>query len=144
MAGTFGERTRQLEQQIGSGTLVGTVVVDQSYAKYIHEDLSLKHPRGGKAHYLRDPLVDGHIGYLRRLANNTLRGDLRAEMREVTEDLSREVQVQAPIEMYGLKISGHPVVTDNGTTWYDRAPLMHRLTDDEIEARRRALDLRVD
>lgn len=143
MAGTFGQRIRQLSDQVGSGALEGSVVVDQPYAKYQHEDLSLNHPGGGKAEYLRDPMMGGFDGYLRDIARQVLDGGAPEAMVRAMEDVAAGVYAEAPFEFGDLKASPHPKVTDGGTTYYDRPPMIHRLTDEEIKIKRdlRALGL---
>jgi hypothetical protein len=131
--GQFSDRLKQLEQEVGGGTLEGSVVVDQIYAKYQHEDLSLRHPGGGGAKYLERPLYSEHPAYLQRLADRTLDGDLNQAMADNMEDLSREVYDAAPLEFGDLKASGHPIVKSEGQVVYDRAPLAHRLNEEEID-----------
>lgn len=143
MAGTFDERMKVLSDQVGEGNLVGSVVVDQVYAQYQHEDLSLAHPMGGGAQYLRGPLMEGYNGWLQNLANQLLRGDPVQVMARAMEDLSQGVYNEAPFEFGDLKASPHPTVTDNGSVRYNRLPLVHRLSEDEINIKRqlRALGL---
>ncbi|HEV2172917.1 MAG TPA: hypothetical protein VGR71_05090 [Nitrospira sp.] len=70
--GDFGERMDVLSRQVGEGFCVGKVIVDQVYAKYQHEDLSLKHPRGGQAKYLITPLMLNRFAYLTAVARTCL------------------------------------------------------------------------
>lgn len=70
--GDFAERMDQLSAQVGEGFCVGKVVVDQIYAKYQHEDLALKHPRGGQAKYLTTPLFLNRFAYLTEVAKTCL------------------------------------------------------------------------
>lgn len=62
-------------------------------------------------------------------------------MTDVAEDLAREVSVKAPVEWGDLRGSGHPTVDDNGETVYDRAPAVHRLSEEELRAKHRRGDL---
>lgn len=139
--GTFGQRTRELESRVGDGPLVGSVVVDQVYAKYQHEDLSLKHPGGGKAEYLRDPLMSGFQGWLNDISRVVLVGGANDAMAQAMESLSSGVYQQAPFEFGDLKASPHPFVDDDGTRTYDRPPMVHRLSEEEIEIKRALRDL---
>lgn len=141
MAGTFDERMRQLGEDVGSGHLIGSVVVDQVYAMYQHERLDLHHPRGGHARYLAGPLTDHHKEYLQDYADQVLDKELengRKSLRESMEHLSDRVEVEAPVEFTSLRRSGHPSVTDDGVIHYDRPPKQARLTEAEIRELRRA------
>lgn len=131
--GEFSDRIRQLEQQIGDGELEGKVTVDQVYAKYQHEDLTLKHLGGGRAKYLENPLYDDHREYYDRLADNVLHGSLQQAMVKNVEDLSKAVYDNAPMEFGDLRASGHPEVLDDGSQVYNRLPMVGRLTPEEIE-----------
>lgn len=141
--GEFSTRIRQLEQEVGDTDLVGILVVDQVYAQYQHEDLSLRHPGGGQAKYLEKPLYDEAPSYLQRLADAVLDNDINQAMARNMEDLSREVYALAPIEFGDLKASGHPMVESGGEVVYDRAPLVGRLSEEEIDIKQglRALGL---
>lgn len=70
--GDFGTRIDELANKVGSGFCVGKVVVDQIYAKYQHEDLRLRHPRGGQAKYLSTPLFHNRYAYLTEVAKTCL------------------------------------------------------------------------
>lgn len=70
--GDFGARMDELSRKVGEGFCVGKVIVDQVYAKYQHEDLSLKHPRGGQARYLAHPLFLNRYAYLSEVASTCL------------------------------------------------------------------------
>lgn len=133
MAGDFSSRIDRLMEEVGTGNLEGTVVVDQVYAKYQHEDLSLIHLGGGHAKYLENPLMANHPDYLRHLADNVLDGNLNQAMADNMEALSREVYKEAPMEFGDLRASGHPMVHSQGEMVYDRAALVGRLTEEEID-----------
>src|SRR5882762_5554805 len=47
-------------------SIVGSVVVDQVYAQNQHESVWFKHPRGGQAMYLHDPLFANSGSYMQR------------------------------------------------------------------------------
>lgn len=136
MAKTWDEGIKELRDRIGSGKLVGRVEVDQVYARYQHEDLSLRHPRGGGAKYLSRPLFEHKDEYLERIARDVLRGRAVDAMRINMNDLSKQVRHTAPVEFGDLRKSGHPSVKDHGKVAYDRPPEVHRLTEEEIKAKR--------
>lgn len=137
MAGTFDERIRELAEKVGDGTLSGKVVVDQRYAKYQHERLDLKHDEGRIAKYLETPLHQQHEGYLEGLARNVLDGDLEGAMASNMEDLADQVEQLAPIDFNDLPRSGNPVVVSNGEEVYNRPPIVPRLTEEQLKAKRR-------
>ncbi|MGW1676031.1 hypothetical protein [Saccharopolyspora sp. NPDC002376] len=139
MADTFNERLLELARRVGYGHLEGHVEVDQVYARYQHEDLTLRHPRGGQAKYLETPLHTEHARYLQDIADAVLdeRGPASA-MRDVVEDLSRQVEAHAPVEFSNLRESGHPSVVDGGRTVYDRPPKQRRLTEQELREQHRS------
>lgn len=133
MAGNFSERMDELIAQTPEH-VTGTVVVDQVYAQYQHEGMDLKHPRGGRAKYLGGPLIENYVSYYQRLADALLDGDTTKAMIHNMEDLSTEgVYKNAPWEFADLKASGHPIVEENGATVYDRAPMVHRLSEQELK-----------
>ncbi len=61
-------------------------------------------------------------------------------MISAAEHLSGEVARLAPVEFGDLRGSGHPVVTDDGETIYDRPPLVGRLSKEELKAKDKARD----
>lgn len=60
-------------------------------------------------------------------------------MRRSMEDLSGQLKVYAPILFNHLRRSGHPIVTKDGLTVYDREPEVHRLTEEQLRAQSRLL-----
>lgn len=142
MASTFGDRISELKDRVGHGDLTGSVVVDQVYARYQHEGLDLNHPRGGQAMYLRRPIMDHHEGYLRKIAETVLEDGGKRAMIEAAEDLAEDggVARYAPVEFDDLRASGHPTVTSDGETVYDRAPRVARLSEEELKAKTKARD----
>lgn len=151
MAGTFAARSRELGDMIGEGSLTGSAEVNQVYALPQHSGFwrtgplagvqIRNHPRGGKSHFLSDPLMANAQRYLRNLADGALGGRLVQAMAENMEDLSDHVRDQAPREFEDLRNSAHPKVLDNGRVAYDRAPLRPRLSQGALgeKARRRQL-----
>lgn len=137
MAGTFVRRIGELIKKHEGGNLRGEVIVDQVYAKYQHENLALKHPAGGKAKYLWDPVRDDAPKTMQQLANRTLRGDPEVAMRRAVERWAKGVFEQAPVEgSPDLKNSAHPRVKKGGKIVYDRPPVRGRRTEKEIEMER--------
>lgn len=131
---TFGDRMAELAEKVGRGKLTGSVEVDQVYAQYQHEGLDLKHPNGGQAKYLGEPLFANTDRYMERLTEAVLDGDLDQAMIQNMEHLSGEVEKKAPVDIGNLRESGHPVVVSDGVTVYDRAPVQRRLTEQELKA----------
>lgn len=131
--GDFVRNIDALRRRIGGGHLTGKVEVDQVYAHYQHEHPEFRHPDGGKAFYLRDPLFANARGYMEKCAVHILNGSVNDAMIENMEDLSRAVYEQAPWEFGDLRASGHPTVTRDGATVYDRAPAVHRLSAAELK-----------
>jgi len=125
-----------LADMVGDGELVGRVEVDQVYAHIQHESLDYRHPRGGQAMYLREPLFANFRSYLQSIANSLLIDGGRRAMIRAMEDLAEEggVATFAPIEFGFLRASGYPTVTDNGAKIYDRAPRSPRLSEAELKA----------
>lgn len=142
--GTFGAGLDHVKEAVGGGRLVGTVEVDQVYAHNQHEHPEYHHPDGGKAFYLRDPLFQGTVRYMQHLADNLVTEEgfkLNEAMAENMENLSDRVYEQAPWEFADLRASGHPKVTSNRETVYDRAPLRARLTESELRDKSRLRNL---
>lgn len=136
MTGTFAERIDALKKMAG-GSIAASVVVDQVYAHYQHEHLEFKHPKGGQAKYLEQPLYDNYGNYLKEYAANVLRDGGLSAMKHAAEHLSDQVEISAPREFGDLLRSGHPSVTQGGRTVYDRAPKQHRLSEQELRAKNR-------
>ena len=137
VAGTFGERLDELSELVGHGNLEGHLVIDQVYAAYQHEELTLRHPRGGQAKYLEEPFHRKHEEYLRSIAEHVLVDGPTQPMVDAMEDLSDQVEEHAPREFQNLRESGHPIVTSDGQMVYDRAPKQRRLTEQELKEQRR-------
>lgn len=125
----------RIEELIASveGDVVGTVVVDQVYAKYQHEGLNLRHPQGGQAKYLAYPLMMKHAVYAKQLADGLLHDGSVSAMKHVVEDLSDQVFKFAPVEFWDLRRSGHPIVNHDDVIVYDRPPLVARLTAAQLK-----------
>ena len=128
---------RELLEQVGSGRLSGVVRVDQVYAKYHHERLDLRHPRGGGPKYLERPLFENYQDYLARVARALLDGNPEREMVECMEALNTSMSARAPIEFNNLRRSGNPRVFSQGRKVYDRAAWQRRLSREELRMLRR-------
>lgn len=142
-AASFEAALEKLSEAVGHGVIRGSVVVDQVYARYQHEGLDFKHPRGGQAKYLEQPLYSNVPLYMRDIAARVLpRGDVVQAMADVTEDLSGEVFDKAPIEFLDLRASAHPTVRQGGAIVYDRPPMQARLTEPQLKAKHKLRSVR--
>lgn len=132
----FFERTDILAEIIGDGELTGTVEVSQIYAAIQHNSLDFRHPRGGQALYLTAPLMDNFERYFEDIARSVLDEGPEPGMVRAVEDLAEEggVATRAPVLYDNLRASGHPSVTSDGATVYDREPRQHRLSEEELKA----------
>ena len=137
VSGDFSARMEELIEFSGEGDLVGSVVVDQVYAKYQHERMDLRHPNGGQAKYLSGPLLENYRAYFSRLADNVLHGSINGAMEANVEDLSKEVFDKAPRDFWDLRESAHPRVLNDGMPVYDRPPVVHRLSPGELRVKDR-------
>jgi hypothetical protein len=142
MTGTLSDRLADLRRSTGSDRerLSGSVEVDQVYAHYQHERLDLHHPRGGMAKYLERPLMDNYRVYLEEYAREVLSEDGgHGAMKRAMEDLAGlgGVARHAPVEFSDLRMSGHPQVKLGDETIYDRPPVRHRLTKEELRIKSR-------
>lgn len=133
----FAEGVKELDELVGRGKLTGKLVVDQIYAKYQHERLDLRHPRGGSARFLAGPLFTNHRSYLERLAKAALTGELERAMLDCVESLNGSMSAAAPINHNNLRRSGSPRVTSEGQLVAYREPQQRRLTEQELKALRR-------
>lgn len=133
----FTTRIGRLMRKVGDGNLVASVIVDQAYAKYQHESLDLRHPNGGQAKYLWEPMFNNRNQYMARLAANVLRGNLNQAMVRNVEDIAGGVFEHAPVELADLRRSAEPSVRDQGELTYHRPPMRRRLTPAELAAKSR-------
>lgn len=148
MPGSFGEQLDRLAEQVGHGTLEGSLVVDQVYAAPQERGfwetgpnagvLIRNHPIGGQEHFLSEPVDVNRDDYTRKLADGALdeRG-LYEAMVDNMEHLSAQVGFLAPVQFGDLRRSGHPTVTDDGALTYDRPPGVERLSAEELRAKAR-------
>ena len=136
--GTFAARVTELDKLVGSGPLDMRVVVDQIYARYQHEGLHFRHPRGGRARYLGGPLMEQHRAYLAVLAGGVTSGrPLVTYADRVATALAGQVRTQAPIEYNYLRRSAAATVTDRGAVVYHRPADQPRLSEAQLRLRNR-------
>lgn len=138
MAGDFHDRMQHLIDQVKPGTIVARDEVNQVYAKYQELREDLKHPGGGQAHYTRDSLLNGTDDMMRTWADHLVTADgsdLVGGTVRNAEHLAAGIYERAPFEFGDLKASPHPQVIDNGAVVYDRPPMIHRLSEDELRAK---------
>lgn len=125
--GSFFDGCDKVRELIGEGSLIGAVEVNQHYALEQHEHLGYEHPRGGKAKYLSDPLLQNTPEYVAKIVASLWTGQSEKVMAECMEDLSSRLDPEAPIDEdpnpIRLRRSGHPTVTSNGEVVYDRPPI---------------------
>jgi hypothetical protein len=89
---------QELSDKVGHGFLVGKVTVDQVYAQYQHERMDLRHPRGGQAKYLTDPLYQNRNAYLIQVAKTALEdGGLRGMATAMEHLAGGEAESTTPI-----------------------------------------------
>lgn len=133
--GDFAQRIGYLRQVVGAGNLEARVTVNQVYAKYQHEGLDLKHPRGGRAKYLGGPVLEHQRRWMQLVADKILVDGGRSGMIEVGKLLVNEVYLNAPVEFNDLKNSGACTVTHEGRVIYRQLPNVPRLTEAQLRAK---------
>lgn len=137
---SFAERSRELARAVGDGVLQAKITVDQRYAEIQHEHTGYRHAPGRTHHYLSKPLLDRSDEWMSRLAQAavTAQGSaLRREMRELVEDWTRASEQITPIDENDLPRSHARTVTDDGAPVYVRPAAQRRLTEAELEAKRK-------
>lgn len=161
MARSFAEGINQFQRDMGGGGSVSSrCLVSQVYAAYQHESLELRHPRGGQAKYLEEPLLASADHYMQRIARDLITdggSELQSAMIAISEDMVELVEDYAPREWHDLMYSGAPSVietsyrlskvvgagsefyTREGHVLYERAPKVRRLTDEELRAKHEAV-----
>lgn len=137
MTGTFYGRIEDLKRLVGRGKLEGKVIVNQAYAQNQHENLSFRHTGGGPK-FLTKSLVQNRNNILQGIAKVVLQGRAEEAMAKGMENVVKGVQNNAPHEFNDLRNSGHPIVKSSGRIVYDRAPLVKRLTKNQLKAKDRA------
>jgi hypothetical protein len=83
--------------------------------------------------------MENYSHYLQRYADRLLEDGGEHAIVEAVEDLAEDggVATRAPVEFDDLRRSGHPTVTSDGATIYDRAPRQHRLSEEELRIKDR-------
>jgi hypothetical protein len=152
MASTFFARTEALKERVGTGLMSFTVSADQVYAynieaggwenflgKYGPRSLEPRH--GGELHALELSLKALADHLWEDCADRLLLPDgLFEAFVSGAEELCAAYSLNAPVEWGNLRLSGHPVVEDNGATVYDRPPISPRLSRAELDAQDAASD----
>lgn len=139
MPNDFFARIDELADQVGHGTLSIQTTTDQVYAKYQELRDDLHHPRGGRAHYSRDALLNHADSYLEELAAGAITedgSDLVGAAKNVAERLESQQMEYTPREFFNLARSIELEVVDDGESVYHRPPHVHRLSSAELRAQR--------
>jgi hypothetical protein len=123
---TFDARITELQDQVGHGVLRGELVRDQAYAQKLHEDTTLRHPRGGQAKFQESALLEHHEEWLQYLAGQVLDGDLEQGMADVLLEFDASAAARCPRETGALAGSGAPRVVSAGRTVWSRPPAVPR------------------
>lgn len=142
--GNFAERIDHLIDAVGYGALAGNIEVNQRYSRYQHEGYDFYHPDGGQAGFVVIPFFERNVKYMEHLAQSAITEEgskLEDAMADNMEDMSEQVYLLAPWEFADLRASGHPTVTSDGETVYDRPPHVARLSDEELKAKNELREL---
>lgn len=131
------EGAGKLRELVGKKKLVGKLRVDQVYARYQHERMDLRHPRGGYPKYLWLALTIGKEQMVERLAKSVLETGPVEGMKRAMEDQDKRLHRYAPVDFNNLRNSGNPQVWDNGAKVYDRPARQPRMTEEQLKAERR-------
>jgi hypothetical protein len=135
--GDFAKSMATLHEQ-AKGRWQASCEVDQVYAHYQEVHPEFRHPRGGQAFYLRDSIYLGnHMRTVAGLLFTEDGVDPGGALSRVAEDIAKSVIQRAPREFHDLRMSGHPKVTRDGGTVYDRAPFVRRLDPSQIRGKAR-------
>lgn len=117
--------------------LTGSLTVDQMYAKYQETGIGFNHPQGGIALALTTAILNKNPAFLHKLADAILDGReaMQQAMADCMEQLNQEYYELAPREFHDLRASGSPEVMDGDEQVYYRPPNVHRLTEEELQAK---------
>lgn len=128
---------QQLLDRTGGAKLRATVEVDQPYAQDQHETLFYRHPRGGQAKFLEEPLMSKHPQWLQKFASSLLnaRRDASALWAETGRSLVREVEKNAPREFGDLRNSGALTVREGSSIVVSEPAKQPRLSEAELDAK---------
>lgn len=133
--GSFVERMEELSRLVGTGKVETRVKVAQAYAARQERSEFYDHPRGGKAHALRDALFEKHKPHLQRVAQELFRGNTQVLYIRFGEDVAAKYGTDAPLELNNLRRSAAVKVLAGGRTIYARPASQRRLTRRELNAR---------
>lgn len=136
--GSFEQRMRELSDLVGTGKIQTKIRVDQAYAARQERSDFYEHPRGGKAHALRDALFEKHRAHHQRVAQELFRGNVQVLFIRLGEDVANQYSLDAPIELNNLRRSAAVTALANGRTIYKRPAGQRRLTRRELNSRVRA------
>lgn len=130
-------RIGQLIKRTAGPDIVATIVVDQVYAEIQHEALEFRHPQGGQAKYLEEPLHTGSPGRLRDVARGLLDEDETALglWASAGRDVVQGVRTNAPREFGDLMESASLSVEVGGAQRVFEPAKQRRLTEQELDAK---------
>lgn len=117
MAGSFGARTRELEDEVGHGKLTMKLTVHQPYAAAEHNRFYYRHD-DGMAGYVEIPFMIKRMEMLQKLANGFPR--MRQAAIDTVGDFEDMVEEYAPTLSSTLKNSCNLDVIDNGAIVYHK------------------------
>jgi hypothetical protein len=145
-AKTFSEGVDELIAMVGPGSLVGTISVNQVYAHWIDDGVSIhgkpaasfNHPRGGQAAYLSGQIPERKDEVFQVWANSVLRGDLVPQTIDLLRSFGDQVMLRAPMEFDILRFSTSLKLSDDDAPLFDLPAIMPRLSEAEIKAIRAA------
>lgn len=136
--GSFTDRMEELGRLVGTGVIETRVTVSQAYAARQERSDHYEHHRGGKAHALRDAILEKHKAHIQRVAQELFRGNTQVLYIRFGEDVSGKYSQDAPVELNNLRRSAAVKVLAGGRTIYARPAAQRRLTRRELNARVRA------
>lgn len=140
--GTFAERMDVLEDLVGRGDLVGSVVVDQVYAAVQHEGYWVSGPMAGHRivhghlKYLETPLYSHASQYCQGIADQLLQDGPDQGMVDAVRNLITQVLINAPVELDNLRRSASGSVTSDGSVVWSEPSEVPRLSREELRAER--------
>jgi hypothetical protein len=136
--GSFEQRMTELGKLVGTGKIQTKVRFAQAYAARQERSDFYDHPRGGKAHFLRDALLSAHKEHIQRVAQELFRGNTQVRYIQLGEKVAEKAAGDAPVELANLRRSGAIKVLVGGRTIYERPAQQRRLTRRELNDRVRA------
>lgn len=115
-----------------------TTTVNQPYAQDQHETMYYRHPRGGMAKYLENPMFAEYREWLQDFANGVLDEGADIEQdwaNKVGRALQGVVKKNAPREFGDLMDSAALLVKSGGTIVMDLPAKQGRLSEQELDAK---------